>query len=125
MKSYKIKELTLIGGKPINIENDTRDVIVSLYNDDLEYVFEVTTPQALVSDMEKKKQKFLEPLYPLIIVRELTPSVIKEALEAFLMEEEDGFWFKLYYSVPHLTIEDLDLIIDRKKKEIQVEKEED
>lgn len=75
--------------------------------------------------MDERKQKFLEPLYPFIIVRELTSAVIKEAIEAFIIEEEDGFWFKLYYSIPYLTIDDLNLIIDRRKKEMQAEKEED
>ena len=43
----------------------------------------------------------------------------------FIIEEKDGFWFKLYYSIPYLTIDDLNLIIDRHKKEMQAEEEED
>ena len=43
----------------------------------------------------------------------------------FIIEEEDGFWFKLYYSIPYLTIDDLNLIINRHKKEMQAEEEED
>jgi hypothetical protein len=67
---------------------------------------EVTTPQALASHMDERKQRFLEPLYP------------------FIIEEEDGFWFKLYYSIPYLSIDDLNLIIDRRKKEMQAEEKE-
>lgn len=74
--------------------------------------------------MNKRKQKFLELLQTFIIVQELTPEVIKKAIEAFIIEEEDGFWFKLYYSIPYLTIDDLNLIIDRNEKEMQAEKEE-
>ena len=89
-------------------------------------MFEVTTPQSLASHMDERNQRFFEPFYPFIIVRELTPAVIKEALEAFLTEDEDGFWFKLYDSIPSFTIDDLNLILDRRKKEMQAEdKEED
>jgi hypothetical protein len=56
--------------------------------------------------MDERKQRFLEPLYP------------------FIIEEEDGFWFKLYDSIPYLTIDDLNLIIDRRKKEMQAEEKE-
>ena len=75
--------------------------------------------------MDERNQRFLEPVYPFIIVRELTSAVIKEAIEAFIIEKEDGFWFKLYDSIPSFTIDDLNLIIDRRKKEMQAEEEED
>ena len=119
--------MAFMSGAPTDIYNDWVDVFVTLEDDDsdLEYWFEVTTPQALASYMDEKNRRFLEPLYPFIVVRELTPEVIKEAIEAFLIEEEDGFWFKLYYSNPLLTIEDLNLIIDRHEKEMQAEEEED
>ena len=126
MKTNRIKGMTFMSGVPDNIYDGCVDVFVTLEDDDdLKYLFEVTTPQALASHMDERKQSFLEPLYPFIIVRELTPAVIKEAIEAFLIEEEDGFWFKLYYSIPYLTIDDLNLIIDRRKKEMQAEEEED
>ena len=127
MKKNRIKSLTFMNGVPDDIYDDCADVFVTLEDDDnLEYLFEVTTPQALASHMAERNQRFLEPLYPFIIVRELTPAVIKEALEAFIIEREDGFWFKLYDSIPSFTIDDLNLIIDRHKKEMQAEdKEED
>ena len=125
MKTTRVKSVTFMSGAPIDIYNGSADVFVTLEDDDSKYLLEVTTPQALASHMDERKQRFLEPLYPFIIVRELTSAVIKEAIEAFIIEEEDGFWFKLYYSIPYLTIDDLNLIIDRRKKEMQAEEEED
>ena len=121
----KVKSLTFISGEPVDIYDDSVDVLVTLEGDDSEYWLEVTTPQALASHMDERKQQFLEPFYPFIIVRELTSAVIKEAIEAFIVERQDNFWFKLYYSIPYLTIDDLNLIIDRRKKEMQAEEEED
>ena len=120
----KVKSLTFISGEPVDIYDDSVDVLVTLEGDDSEYWLEVTTPQALASHMDERKQQFLEPFYPFIIVRELTSAVIKEAIEAFIVERQDSFWFKLYYSIPYLTIDDLNLIIDRHKKEMQAEEEE-
>ena len=125
MKTTRVKSVTFMSGAPIDIYNGSADVFVTLEDDDSKYLLEVTTPQALASHMDERKQRFLEPLYPFIIVRELTSAVIKEAIEAFIIEEEDGFWFKLYYSIPYLTIDDLNLIINRHTKEMQAEEEED
>ena len=125
MKTTRVKSITFMSGVPIDIYNGSADVFVTLEDDDSKYLLEVTTPQALASHMDERKQRFLEPLYPFIIVRELTSAVIKEAIEAFIIEEEDGFWFKLYYSIPYLTIDDLNLIINRHTKEMQAEEEED
>ncbi len=124
MKTTRVKSVTFMSGAPIDIYNGSADVFVTLEDDDSKYLLEVTTLQALASHMDERKQRFLEPLYPFIIVRELTSAVIKEAIEAFIIEEEDGFWFKLYYSIPYLTIDDLNLIIDRHKKEMQTDEKE-
>ena len=125
MKTTRVKSVTFMSGAPIDIYNGSADVFVTLEDDDSKYLLEVTTLQALASHMDERKQRFLEPLYPFIIVRELTSAVIKEAIEAFIIEEEDGFWFKLYYSIPYLTIDDLNFIIDRHKKEMQTDEKED
>ena len=127
MKTNRVKSMTFMGGAPIDIYDGWADVFVTLEDDDddSKYWFEVTTPQALASHMDERNQRFFEPFYPFIIVRELTSAVIKEAIEAFIIEEEDGFWFKLYDSIPSFTIDDLNLIIDRRKKEMQAEEEED
>jgi len=96
MKTKRVKSLTFMSGAPIEIYDGWVDVFVTLENDDdSNYWFEVTTPQALASPRDERSQRFLEPLYSFLIIRELTPAVIKEALEAFLIEKEDGFWFKL------------------------------
>lgn len=106
METNKVKSVTFMSGAPIDIQNGSVDVYVTLEDDDSKYWLEVTTPQALASHMDERKQRFLEPLYP------------------FIIEEEDGFWFKLYDSIPYLTIDDLNLIIDRRKKEMQAEEKE-
>jgi len=80
-----------MGGVPTDIYNGIVDVFVTLEGDDFEYWVEIVTPQALFSHMEKNKENFLEPGYPYIIVRELTPLVIREALEAFAVDKEDAF----------------------------------
>ena len=74
MKTKKVKSVTFMGVPPIDISNDTVDVFVNLEGDDSKYWLEVTTPQALASHLKERNQNFLEPLYPFIIVRELTPS---------------------------------------------------
>jgi hypothetical protein len=125
MNSSKIKNVTFMGGSPTDIYDDIVDVLVTLENDNSRYWFEVITPQALISDMEEKNQKFFDPSYPFIIVQELTETVIKEALEAFINEDENSFWFKLYHSIPLLSNDDLNLIRERHNKELQAEDEKD
>nr|WAK84819.1 hypothetical protein [Amicula sp. isolate GU52X-4 cfCalB7] len=143
MKTSRIKDITIIGPSNIDIFNDCLDIYVTLKDDELVYDFTVITPQVLISEMERKKQKFVEPQKPAIIVQELTPAVIKEAIEAHLTDEnsedydlEDyhdydtdnyyskDYWFKSYYANNHLTRRDLDLIINRRRK-IQAEKDKD
>lgn len=85
MQTNKVKSATFMSGAPIDIQNGSVDVFVTLEDDDSKYWLEVTTPQALDSHMDERKQRFLEPLYP------------------FIIEKEDGFCFKLYYSISYLT----------------------
>ena len=122
MKTNRIKSVNFMFGIPDDIYGGCADIFVTLENDDdFVYFFEVTTPQALASHLDERNQKFLEPFYPCIIVRELTPAIIEEALEVFLIETEDGYWFKFYALIHSLTIDDLNLIRDRKKKENQAD----
>ena len=118
-----IKSINFLSGAPDDIYNGLVDVLVTLEGDDKTYWFEFVTPQALTSEMERKKKNFIEANYPSIVVKELTPLVMKEALESFFAQEENGFWFKLYYSTPYLTINDLDFIINRHYKEIETDEE--
>ena len=72
----------------IDIYNGSADIFVTLEGDDSKYWLEVTTSEALASHIDKRKQKFLESLYPFVIVWELTSAVIKEAIEAFIFEKK-------------------------------------
>jgi len=119
----KINRISFVN-EPVDIFDGFLDVFVSLENGE-EYWLEVTTPKTLASIMEETNEKFIEPLYPFIIVQELTPTVIKKAIELFISEREDAFWFKLYHSIPLLTIDDVNLIIDRNRKEMEAENEEE
>nr|WAK84821.1 hypothetical protein [Amicula sp. isolate GU52X-4 cfCalB7] len=123
----KIKEINIIGIKPDDVYLDKcLDVYVTLEDDnDFSYCFTVTTLKHLSSVMDKANERFLEPESPFIIVRESTPEIIKEAIEAYLTNEYfNDYWFKFYYAVPFLTENDLDLIIERQKK-IQAEMDKD
>jgi len=116
----KIKEISYLG--PItDLIYTSIDVFVCLEdercNDEFSYVVEVTTPQFLSSMMEKSESHFLGPNYPYIIVSKLTDEIIKEALQAFVNEEEDSFWLKVYHITPRLNIEDINELLDRKKQE--------
>jgi hypothetical protein len=75
--------------------------------------------------MEKNKENFLKPGYLYIIVRELTPLVIREALEAFAVDKEDAFWLKLYHLTIEWNINDLNTILDRHKKRLKDKEEKD
>ena len=116
MVKLVVKNISFISGMPTDITDDMVDIMVIL-EDNSSYMFEVTTPQALANYMIIHKQKFVDPDYPAIIVSELTETVIKEAIQAFINELDDGFWFKLYSSTLYFTTDDLDLIIDRHNKE--------
>jgi hypothetical protein len=116
MTGNKVKSFYFMGGMPNNIYNGAVDVFVSLERDPFEYWVEVVTPQVFSSYMEENNLNFIEPRYPSIIVRELTPSVIREALEAFAVEKEDAYWLKLYHLPVEFTINDLNTILDRQKK---------
>jgi hypothetical protein len=63
MQTNKVKSLTFMSRAPIDIYNASVDVFVTLEDDDSKYWLEVTTPQ----HMDERKQRFLEPLYPLKI----------------------------------------------------------
>ena len=71
-----------MSGAPIDIYNNSLDVFATLKDNDNDskYLLEVIASQALASHMDERKQRFLEPMYPFRIVRELTSGVIKEAI---------------------------------------------
>ena len=69
MKTTRVKNITFMNGTLIDIYNGSTDVFVTLENKDSKYWLEVRTFQALTSNMDERKQRFLELLYPFIIVR--------------------------------------------------------
>ena len=105
------------------------DVLVTLEDffgtNEVTYCIEVTTPQFLTTLMKKKpKSNFVEPDYPCIIVSRLTRDIIQEAIQAYVDEEEDLYWLKLYHLPAALNIEDINEILARKEKEyIELEAE--
>lgn len=106
---------------PRDILNDALDVFVTLEDDycsdGFGYFVEVTTPRYLSTIMENEKNAFLSPDYPCIIVSKLTDNIIRAAIESFINSDDEVRWLKLYHVIPMLTIQEIDDILDRKKRE--------
>jgi len=131
--TIKIKKLKYLVA-PKDLLNDAVDVLVDLEDDSDEfgYVVEVTTPQFLLTIMEKEKSAFLSPDYPCIIVSKLTDDIIRAAIESFINPQDSGniyeelYWLKLYHLIPSLEMEDVNELYNRKKQEsIELEAEVD
>lgn len=131
--TVKIKKIEYLIA-PKDVLNDAVDVLVDLEDDSdkFGYVVEITTPQFLLTIMEKEKSVFLSPDYPCIIVSKLTDDIIRAAIESFLNPQDLGniyeelYWLKLYYLIPSLEMEDVNELYDRKKQEsIELESEVD
>ena len=131
--TVKIKKIEYLVA-PKDLLNDAVDVLVDLEDDSDEfgYVVEVTTPQFLLTIMEKEKSAFLSPDYPCIIVSKLTDDIIRAAIESFINPQDSGniyeelYWLKLYHLIPSLEMEDVNELYDRKKQEsIELEAEVD
>jgi hypothetical protein len=117
MKIKKIEYLI----PPSDLVNDCLDVFVTLEDDyctdGFAYFVEVTTPQFLSTMMERSESEFVKPGYPYIIVSKLTDEIIRDAIQAFIDEEDDLYWLKLYHVPATLEIKDLNEILYRKKQE--------
>jgi hypothetical protein len=131
--TVKIKKIEYLVA-PKDLLNDAVDVLVDLEDDSDEfgYVVEVTTPQFLLTIMEKEKSAFLSPDYPCIIVSKLTDDIIRAAIESFINPQDSGniyeelYWLKLYHLIPSLEMEDVNELYNRKKQEsIELEAEVD
>ena len=131
--TVKIKKIEYLVA-PKDLLNDAVDVLVDLEDDSDEfcYVVEVTTPQFLLTIMEKEKSAFLSPDYPCIIVSKLTDDIIRAAIESFINPQdsvniyEELYWLKLYHLIPSLEMEDVNELYNRKKQEsIELEAEVD
>ena len=101
---------------PTDPVNECLDVFVTL-EDNSSYFVEVTTPQYLSACMKKIKSNFIPPYWPVIIVSKLTDDIIKESIQSFINKEDDSYWLKLYHIIPSLKIEEINEILDRKKKQ--------
>ena len=75
-------------------KNDNIDVFIKL-EDGNSYTVTVSTPQNYYSFMEKEHINFIPAMPPDIIVKELTETNIRDAIQTYC--EEDAFWLKLYY----------------------------
>jgi hypothetical protein len=62
MKTTRVKSITFMDGVSDDIYNGCVDIFVTLEDNDLECLFEVTTPQSLAFHMDERNQRFLEPL---------------------------------------------------------------
>jgi hypothetical protein len=61
--------------------------------------------------MKERNQNFLEPGENFIVVRQLTPEVIEEAVKAFV-KENDAYWLKLLHISSYFDIETLNKVRD-------------
>lgn len=123
MTKNLIKNFFVLSGFPEDLEDGYIDVLVTLTNDDNEYLVEIATPKALSTYMDEKKKNFFQPEFPLLFVRKLTPEIIRETLEEFASKEEDAFWLKLYHLTVELTIDDLNKLLKRYEKRVSTENE--
>lgn len=123
MTNNLIKKFSVLSGFPEDLEDGFIDVLVTLTNDDNEYLVEIATPKALSTYMDEKKKNFFQPEFPLLFVRKLTPEIIRETLEEFASKEKDAFWLKLYHLTVELTIDDLNKLMKRYEKRVSTENE--
>ena len=123
MTNNLIKKFSVLSGFPEDLEDGFIDVLVTLTNDDTEYLVEIATPKALSTYMDEKKKNFFEPEFPLLFVRKLTSEIIRETLEEFASKQEDAFWLKLYHLTIELTIDDLNKLLKRYEKRVSTENE--
>ena len=93
MKIREIRYPTSI--ELLDPDNDNMDVFVEI-EDGTVFTFVVWTPANFYDQMDRDDVDYLMPGRPPIVVRKLTDENIRNAMEAFL-EENNGYWFKVYY----------------------------
>ena len=87
------------------------DVIVTLDNG-FEYVTVLRTPLKLLSLMKAENKNFMRPGESFIIVQELMPEVIEEAVKAFV-EESEAYGLKLLHVESYSDNQTLDNLRDK------------
>ncbi|WP_055107858.1 hypothetical protein [Paenibacillus ihumii] len=78
----------------LNKDNDNIDVFIEL-EDGSKITLVVSTPENLISQMNKENVNYLTAPQPEIIVKSLTHENIKRAIEECV--DEDAFWLKLLF----------------------------
>ena len=76
--------------------NSNVEVLVT-FKDGLTVTIIVGTPQNLEYQMAKDKSNFYGPGLPWVIVKELTPEIINEAIQGYMDSDPSGYWLKLYH----------------------------
>ena len=76
--------------------NSNVEVFVT-FKDGLTVTIIVGTPQNLEYQMTKIQSNFYGPGLPWVIVKELTPEIINEAIQGYMDSCPNGYWLKLYY----------------------------
>ena len=106
----QVKEIYIVN-EVENIYDDSTDVIVTL-DDGFEYATVIRTPLNLLSLMKAENENFMRPGENFIIVQELTPEVIEEAVKAFV-EEREVYWLKLFHVESYFDNQTLDNLRDK------------
>lgn len=127
MVRMKLKAINYLGLLDTieDISNANIDVLVRLndsYCDkdvDFSYFVEVATPSNLSYLMEKWKLPYLPTMAPFIIVEKLTEEIINQAIKAFVEEQDDAYWLKVYHLASVFNIDELNAAIERKNKETE------
>ena len=125
MVQIKLKAINYLGSLDTieDISNENIDVLVRLndpYSEkdpDFCYLVEVATPSNLSHLMEKWKLTYLPPMAPFIIVQKLTKEIIDEAIKAFVEEQNDAYWLKVYHLASVFNIDELNAAIERQNRE--------
>jgi hypothetical protein len=87
-----------------SIENQNIDVLVRLEDGySYTYVLVIATAENLEYLMDQKNANCFRPGHPFVIVREFTQEIIREAVKAYV-EENDGYWLKFYHFAGEIDV---------------------
>lgn len=86
------------------------------------YLVEVATPNGLVDLMKKRGMTYFPPMPPFIIIEKLTKENIDAVIKAFVEEQDDAYWLKVYYLASEFNIDELNATIERRNKEMKEER---
>ena len=51
------------------------------------------------------------------VVEKITEEVIEEVVQAFINEQDEAYWLKVYSSASHFTINELNKVVQRQNEE--------